>query len=113
MKTLFNILQPNVDRPNVKFKFNYDIISDPLDHSKMFNEYASSIANTLANNILPSSSNPIENTDRVQNVFVYLLTDSNEVKKVLLSFKSNKYCLNEFLAYAFKDIVGINAPVLT
>ena len=111
-KTLSNILRPNVDRPNVKLKINDDIISDPLNVSKLFNEYFSSIADTLANNIPPSSSNPIENTNRLQNTFGFLPTDCNEVKNVIISFKSKKSRLNEIPIYAFKYIVDIITPVL-
>ena len=90
-----NILRPNVDRPNIKLKINDDIISDPLNLSKIFNEYFSSIANTPANNNPPSSTNIIENSDRLQNPFGFLPTDCNELQNVNLSFKSKISSLNE------------------
>ena len=93
-------------------KINDDIITDPLNVSKLFNEYFSSIADTLANNYPPSSSNPIENTNRLQNTFGFLPTDCNEVKNVIISCKSKKSRLNEIPIYAFKYIVDIITPVL-
>ena len=77
-----------------------------------FNEYFSSIADTLAKNIPSSSSNPIEYTNRLQNTFGFLLTDCNEVKNVIISFKSEKSLLNGNPIHAFKYIVDIINPVL-
>ena len=61
-KIFSGILRTNFVRPNVKLKINDDIISDPLNVSKMFNEYFPSIANSLADNNPPISSNPNETT---------------------------------------------------
>ena len=93
-------------------KNNYYIVSDPLNVSILFNEYFSSITNTLANNIPPSSSNPIENTNRLENIFGFLPTDCNEVKNVVIYFKSKTSRLNEIPKYAFKYIGDIISPVL-
>ena len=101
-KSLSNILRPNVNLPNVKLKINDDIVCDSLKGSKMFNEYFSSIANTLAHDILSSSSNPIEKNYRLQSTFGFLHHgDLNEVKNVIHIFKSKKSGLNEFPTYAF------------
>ena len=93
-------------------KIGDDIFSDPLNVSKIINEYISSIANTLANNIQPSSSNPKDKTDRLHNIFGFLPTDCNEVKNFILSFKFKKPRLNEFPTHVFKYIVNIIVPVL-
>ena len=111
-KTLSSILRPNRDRPNIKLKVNNDITSDPSKVSEAFNDYFSSVANTLASNIPPSSSNPIEKTSRLQNTFVFFPTDFVEVRNVILSCESKKSPLNEIPSFAFKHIVDIISPIL-
>ena len=57
-------------------------------------------------------SSPLEDTNRLQNNFGFIPTDCNEVKKIIVSFKSKKSCLNEIPFYVFKCIVEIIAPLL-
>ena len=66
----------------------------------------------MQTNIPPSSSNPLETTNRLQNTFGALPTDCIEVKKFIHSFKSKKYRLDEIPTSAFKYIVDIIGPVL-
>ena len=58
------------------------------------------------------TADPLQFTQRIPNTFVYFETDSEEVKKNVLSFESKRSKLNEILSLAFKFVADLISPIL-
>lgn len=82
------------------------------DMANVFNNYFTSIATDLVNN-LPNVNNPFEiYTPVVLSSFTFEDVTSGEVRRTILSFESKRFCKNEIQPKFLIDIVDVVSPIL-
>jgi hypothetical protein len=112
-KNIRNVLNPNKSfRPKVSLTSNGATFHNPEDTSKIFNDYFSSVATDLENQIPVNNVDPLQYMTPHCQSFVCLPTDSHEVNGLILSFKNKNSDLGSIPSFIYKRIADVLAPVV-
>ena len=111
-KTLNQIIQPNRKPPTIKIEADNTEITNPTEIANKFNDYFSHVTDELMNNIPPTTISPLANMNRLCNTFTFFSTDTQEISKLIRSFKSKKCSINEVPTFAYKFVADDLSPIL-
>ena len=106
-------MKSNRKFPTNKLEADNTVLTDPTEIASKFNEYFSHVTDELMNNIPPTTISPLANMSRLCNTFTYFETDSQEVSKLIKSFKSKKCSINEVPTFAYKFVADELSPILS
>ena len=90
--------------PIIKLEADNTVSTDPTEITRKFNEYFSHVTEELMDNIPPKTISSLANMSRLCTTFTYFETDSQEVSKLIKSFKSKKGSINEVPTFAYKFV---------
>ena len=112
-KLINNTLKPNANR-----QFNYTLkrddaeVTDPTIISNKFNEYFSSVAINLANNIPHVDVDPLIYVKSQINSFFCSNTDAAEVESIIRNFKSKQSNINDIPNFLYKYVADLVSPLV-
>ena len=103
---------PSKKSQMLKINVNNRVLTDPNEMADTFNDYSTSVADQLDSTIPQVTADPLQFINRTPSTFVYFETDSQEVKKCILSFESKRSKFNEIPLLAFKFVADLISPML-
>lgn len=113
-KLINGIVKPTsgVVKKQLGIEINGNIISEPAPLASAFNDYFVNMGITLANEVHTVNIDPLSYVNRINSSFVFTPTDANEIRSIILSFKSKQCCLTDVPNYIFKLAVDTLAPII-
>ena len=108
------VLNNNKTGP-ISFEIIHDncTLTDEKQISDIFNSYFVGVGLNLAENITPNNINPLSYLgSRNENSFVFNPTTSDEIFKIVNSFKNKRTCLNNLRVFILKKVSHILSPMI-
>lgn len=109
-----NIVKPGTKRRDeIMVEVDGDMLCDPVRVSNAFNNYFTNIGASLASEIHHVNVDPLDFVDRKNNSFMFFPTTAEEVKSIIMKFKSKQCELNDIPSFVYKKVAHIIAPVIS